>query len=201
MNTYSDALEIKKEEFNVARNLLENGLNIEESSLYIRSLQRLTDLKVLNLSGTFVCIGCGPLPTTLLFAQKSFNIERLIGIDSDPLALDVAKNVYMNVSKLQAEFEESINNINLDSNETVHFFVANMVKPKAEVLKQVWHLASDKSIVIVREPGVHAKSQWEHISDKLDSKEWCVEKVFRQCIYFESRSVLLSKSMQLRTKV
>jgi ribosomal protein L11 methylase PrmA len=135
-----------------------------------------------------------------LFAQKTFNIERLIGIDNDPLALDVAKNVYMHVSNQQAEFEESVSYINLDSNETVHFFIANMVKPKSEVLKQVWHLASNKSIVIVREPVVQAGSQWEHISDKLDAGEWSVAKVFRQCLYFGSRSVLLFKSSQLRKR-
>lgn len=194
MNIYSEHPQIKREEFEVASQLLHHKKDLESSSLYQKSLHRLEELKELKLSGTLICVGCGPLPTTLIFARNNFSLKRLIGIDLDPEALKSAKQVYFHIFNEILETYENLDCIKQSNEEDFHFFIANMVKPKLQVLQQVRGLASEESIVIIREPTKHTSTQWEPISHDITSKEWKVIKEFPACANFGSRSIVLTRA-------
>lgn len=195
MNTYSEDPAIKQEEASIAVKVVEGKKHVEDFSLYNKSLQRLNELKVLNISGSFICVGCGPLPTTLIFAKKNYVLTRLIGIDIDPKALSLAGRVYSYLFGETIETGESLKEFNFQKHdEPLHFFVANMVKPKSEILSSIHSLANKDSIVIVREPSSTLSSDWESISDNLNPTEWKIMKKFQSFPHFASRSILLTKA-------
>lgn len=194
MNICSDNLKIKHREFNLSENFLNLNEELENSHFYLQCLQRLEQLKNLDLFDTFVSVGCGPLPTTLLFADRNYSVSRLIGIDIDPNALSVAKEVCSKVCSTPSEFHESLEEISLQKRHTMHFFVANMVSPKMDTLKTIWDMATQESVIIVREPGTPMQSNWDFISDQLNTREWKLEKKHSTCPYFKSRSIVLRKA-------
>ncbi len=99
----------------------------------------------------FVMVGSGPLPVTLLHVAKRFPGMQITGIDTDPESVHVSRRV---VKKF------GIDNIHLHQldgrmhayQEADIIYVANLVHPKSEVLRQIANTANPGTLVILRDP-------------------------------------------------
>jgi len=98
-----------------------------------------------------IMIGCGPLPVTSLHVADKYPSIKIHALDVDERALKVARQV------IDALELEQINLIH-DGSVSYEFgfasiiYIANLVQPKSEVLRQIAKTAALGTLVILRDP-------------------------------------------------
>lgn len=159
-NFYERIIELDENEkvisdFNneISINNLETYLTNEFNKLFLKDVQiEISKLdKYINSCNTFVMVGCGCLPITLLeFCEKYKNVS-FIGIDNSSEAIRKAINLKEKFKTNNLSFN-IVDGLNYDYKDTDVVFVANTVVPKNDVLRQIAMSAYSKTRIIIRVP-------------------------------------------------
>jgi hypothetical protein len=149
---------IKDEEYNAARDFLsrtdESGIN-ELGLFIVQAYQRvdeMLELKDFTTCKRLIMVGCGPFPMTVIHVLKRYPSIIIEAIDIDKEALVMAKKV---VKKFSLQHKvQLVHSSGVDYNYAGAdiIYIANLVSPKAKVLKRVAKSSQLKTLVILRDP-------------------------------------------------
>jgi len=140
---------------------------------------------------TFVMVGSGPLPETILFLADNTDIQNIIGIDASPEAIaiagDLIKNLgYQNRIQFISSYGEEYDYANAD---VVH--IANSVHNKSKVLNQIAKTCKKGTEILVRVPFGLSALPYETV-DELPSS-LCKKKISQKSPFFKDHCILLEK--------
>ncbi|MBR7800673.1 class I SAM-dependent methyltransferase [Undibacterium fentianense] len=124
----------------------------------------------LELNGkTVVMVGCGQLPVTAIHLCEESQIKKVYALDISAQAIDVVHQLQAKFgwSNLEAQF---CNGNSYDYSEADIVYIANMVRPKAEVIAQVLKTARADAEIIIREPYALGKLWADCAEDTLDAR-------------------------------
>ncbi len=106
-----------------------------------------------NFSGceTFVMVGCGQLPVTALHVLDRTSARNVVCLDVSEKAIEVTEQLKaaLGLDRLRAHLSGGQD---YDFGEASIIYIANMVHPKLDVLKQVLRSSAPDARLIVREP-------------------------------------------------
>ena len=171
--------------------------NKSELSLAGSELKFIDDLH--HSFETFVMVGCGSLPYTMIDFASRYPTKKCIGIDIERLPIDEANNLRIKF-KIENAYYERINGISYDysngGNRSL-IFVANLVKPKQQVLSRIASTAAKDSVVILRNPVAFGKLLYEYadinaIPNLSPIQDWEEHKMYNHN-YTVSTPLLLSR--------
>ena len=144
--------------------------NKSELSLAESELKLIDDLS--HSFETFIMVGCGSLSYTMLDFASRHPTKKCIGIDVERLPIEDANNLRIKF-KIENVYYERINGNSYDysngGNRSL-IFVANLVKPKLQVLSRIASTAAEDSVVILRNPVAFGKLLYEHADTRGISK-------------------------------
>lgn len=98
-----------------------------------------------------VMVGCGSLPVTLLHIRDRTDVPEMIGLDTDSRAVDLVNRQVelFGMSGIRAQCSDG-RHYSYEEADVV--YVANLVAPKAAVLKRVADTLADGACVVLRDP-------------------------------------------------
>ncbi|MCP4469660.1 MAG: hypothetical protein GY815_03055 [Gammaproteobacteria bacterium] len=98
-----------------------------------------------------IMIGCGPLPVTALHVAERCPLIKIYALDVDEKALKVARQV---IDVLEVEQIDLIHDDGVSYQYGIAsiIYIANLVRPKSEVLRQIAKTAAPGTLVILRDP-------------------------------------------------
>ncbi|MDR1819660.1 MAG: methyltransferase [Methanobrevibacter sp.] len=115
---------------------------------YIGLIENESQLVKFNKDKTFVFIGSGPLPLTLIMFNKLFKCK-CIGIEVQTEVADLSRKVIEKLGLKRIEIivgdEKSIKDIDYDI-----LMVAALAEPKERVFANIWDIVSEKTPVLYR---------------------------------------------------
>jgi hypothetical protein len=119
------------------------------------------ELKLLaeGLRGPAVIIGCGARPDSAICLKESGRFTRVVGVDSHPVAVRLARAVTDHV-----EFQVA-DGATFDFKEFIAVLIGNLVAPKADVLDRVRRICRSDALVLVRCPAGLGELFFEPITD------------------------------------
>ncbi|HET8625628.1 MAG TPA: methyltransferase domain-containing protein, partial [Gemmatimonadales bacterium] len=100
---------------------------------------------------TFVMVGCGPLPVTLLHVARRARVPRLVGLEVEPESARDARALCRELGVDTIEVQECDGG-EFDYSEADVIYIANLVRAKRAVLTRVARTARAGARVVVREP-------------------------------------------------
>jgi hypothetical protein len=117
----------------------------------------------------FVLVGCGPLPMTLYHVHDRTEVVELIAIDIEDEAVGIvnetARRFGLNrISAAVASGEQ------YDYSQADIIYVANLVRPKRNVLERIADMAPAGAMVVLREPYSLGRLLTERGVDHLDPR-------------------------------
>lgn len=133
-------------------NDLDKYLTNEFNKLFFQDVRiEMSKLKEHLIGNSFVMVGCGSLPITLLTFCGEYPGISFVGIDNSPEAIRKAIDLKtkFNIENLNFDI---VDGMNYDYNNANTIFVANTVVPKIKVLKQIAMSAQSKARIIIRIP-------------------------------------------------
>ncbi|EGG95021.1 hypothetical protein IMCC1989_1967 [gamma proteobacterium IMCC1989] len=135
-------------------------------------------------------VGCGPFPMTVLHIINKYPSLKVDAIDIDPAALKVTENLIKQLG-LQDKIKLYCNNgLNHDYSLSSIVYIANLVRPKAEVLNKVWQDCKKDTLIVLRDPtesgGIYAEAGLPSAGNKF-----LVEGFGKNDNTFHSRHVFL----------
>lgn len=152
------AIHIKRQEYDAAGRLLEQlgpGAGIDTLGDFAReAYARVADMfewQNFETCRRMTMVGCGPLPVTALHVAARCPHIEIDALDVDEAALEMAARV---ADALEAEgirFRQS-DGIDYGYDDTQIVYIANLVSPKAAVLRRVAQTAPAGTLVILRDP-------------------------------------------------
>jgi hypothetical protein len=139
-----------------------------------------------------VMVGCGPLPVTLWHLLDRTPIERAVGIDADAAAVEFARRASQRMGRERAVFE-SADGRTYDYRGADVIYIANLVRPKADVLARVAQTVPAGTPVILRDPHGVGELLTDRGRDTLDPRQWKVTGEGEGDAGFLSRHVFLRR--------
>lgn len=118
---------------------------------------------------SFVMIGCGRMPVTVLQAKERFPHLDILALDSDATALEEARSLCDAIGLDGVRFELGKGQEHDFAHADI-VFVANMVTPKSETLSRIIDTACAKSQVTLREPYGLGRLWADCAEDRLDPR-------------------------------
>lgn len=114
-------------------------------------------------SKTFVMVGCGSFPITMLVAYERYQHLSIIGIDSSAEAIINAKELKnkLKFNDIVFKIEDGIN-YNYINEDTI--FIANLVIPKTKVLKRIAMTCKPGTKILLRVPIVYGSLLSEDVN-------------------------------------
>jgi hypothetical protein len=117
----------------------------------------------------FVMVGCGPLPMTLYHVHDRTAVTELIAIDVDLHAVETvnatARNFGLNRVAAHALSGEEFDFAGADV-----VYVANLVRPKRQVLARIADTAPETAAIVLRDPYSLGRLLTERGTDDLDPR-------------------------------
>ncbi len=184
--------QISEQEKKLARLFLNKEIDLVEDDFYQKSIERNQALSSLGTFDQFICIGCGPIPSTLFAAEKFSMSAELIGIDLDLEALVLARQVSERLG-IEIDFYSSLADIELLMQRRI-YYIANLVVGKKEVLEEI--LEREKGlngefVLVVREPTKSGEGHAESLRQKLDLDKFKFELLGEASEIFHSQNYLI----------
>ncbi len=190
---------IKSQEYIAANKILKDSEN-ERELLSIDSLgpfaveaySRVADMfswSDFETCKQFIMIGCGPLPVTLLHVADKCPDINILGIDIDNESIEMAKRVVRRLGLQTIELQHNDGISYVYSGASI-IYVANLVFPKAEVLKQISRSAEPGSLVILRDPTKNGSHLADVGFDAID-ESYSIEGMGIENEMFQSKHVFL----------
>ena len=178
----------------VASEFINSDLPLMSFSFYQNAYRRVSDLEKYLNAKNLLMIGMGPVPMTLIYASQNGLAEKSLGIDMDPEAVELAKQLN---SKLK------LNNIFFDYTDGRDFsysgfdsvFIANLVVGKAEILQKLARELPNGTSVVLRDPWGPGKNIAEVGLDSLEDC-WEIEAKGEKCPNFFSQNVFLKLNLR-----
>ena len=99
----------------------------------------------------FVLIGCGPLPMTLYHVHDRTKVPELIAVDLNAASIDLVKRTAQAFSLARVATRETAGEAYDFSGADV-IYVANLVRPKKEVLRRIADTAPRHAVIVLRDP-------------------------------------------------
>ena len=138
---------------------------------------------------SFVMVGCGPWPVTLMSVADRCPDMSITGLDIDPEALDTARKV-ISASVFDRIGVAKSDGVAFSYVDSEIVYVANLVSPKTLVLDQIAATARIGTLVVLRDPTTAGKHLAESGIDSLGSC-YVLEGVGLDSEVFHSRHVFL----------
>lgn len=184
--------EISDHEKKLAQLFLKNELDLKNEVFFQKSIERNKNLKRLGFFDQLICIGCGPIPSTLLAAAEFSMGLQFVGIDHDDEALILARQV---VDRLGVNIllKSSLLETQLLGNRRL-YYIANLVVGKKTVFEEILEKEVCKSgefYIIVRDPTAEGAGNAENLRDKLDEKKFQFEILGEPSDVFKSQNYLI----------
>jgi trans-aconitate methyltransferase len=145
--------------------------------------------KDFHAGNSFVMVGCGPLPVTLLHVADRYPTLNIHGLDSDKQSIEVARQVLDVFGVAKAELLHT-DGTAFDYAHAKIVYVANLVYPKSAVLKQICRSGRCGTLVILRDP----TESGTHLADvglNAIDKNFSIEGVGKSNRMFASRHIFL----------
>lgn len=141
--------------------------------------------------GTFIMVGCGPLPATLFCIHENTDVQAIIGVDNNQEAIDFAKKLieYQELPRIQVR---KMNGIDFNYQKADVIYVANLVSPKKKILNQILETSKRDVQVILRDPYGMGTLLSESGMEDLDSRFQCIGEGIEN-EYFLSKHFFLRK--------
>jgi hypothetical protein len=150
---------VREQEWLAAKELLGGtqggGLSLAQAGEFAqRTYARVADMFThVDFSGCrrFVMVGSGPLPATLLHVLDRTPVAKAIGLDVDTEAIDIARQLARSFAIPGLEIlQEDGGSYDYAAADVV--YIANLVVPKAKVLRRVSETARIGIQVVLRDP-------------------------------------------------
>ena len=195
-SSYYHAIELA-EALSLEKKLHSDGqsiLKIFDQEFSRNAYLRITDtLDFIDFSqcGTFIMIGCGPLPTTLFCIHENTDVQAIIGVDNNQEAIDSAKKLieYQEFPRIQVR---KMDGIDFNYQKADVIYVANLVSPKKKILNQILETAKKDVQVILRDPYGMGMLLSESGMEDLDPRFQCIGEGIKNR-YFLSKHFFLKK--------
>ncbi len=136
-----------------------------------------------------VMVGSGPLPATLMHIARNHPQINLTGLDIDGEALLVGRRVLALFGLDRVRLAQG-DGLTHDYGGAQIVYVANLVSPKAGVLRRIAETAAAGTLVVLRDPTDAGRDQAEAGIDALDPR-LCLEGTGVDSQRFQSRHVFL----------
>lgn len=176
----------------VAKRYLAGLIDLNDDDFFLSIYGRNDSMKKLDGLTTFVMVGCGALPGTMAFFSSLFCC-RMIGVDIDPEALELAEKVMGKMQK-KADFFYHLSDIDWRAtDENVVVYIANLVVGKNEVLEYVYEVPANTMRVVLREPIMVKEGGVESALQTLDEKKWLILTEEDHHSGFNSKNVYLTR--------
>jgi SAM-dependent methyltransferase len=173
----------------IATDFIKSDLPLESFSFYQNAYRRVSDLEKYLKAKSLLMIGMGPVPATLIYASQNGLVEKSIGIDVDPEAVELAKQLNSKLKLKNISFEytdgRDFSYSGFDS-----VFIANLVVGKAEILQKLASELPNGTSVVLRDPWGPGKNIAEVGLDSLEDC-WEIEAKGEKCPNFFSQNVFL----------
>ncbi len=147
-----------------------SGLMLEDfgSRIYER-VHDLFDQLDFSSCHRFVMVGCGPLPGTLLHVMDSTGVARIIGLDTDKVAVSTVNRLAerFGLDRLSAV---DCDGSSYDYKDADIVYVANLVHGKMKVLCRIADTVKDGTDVVLRDPSSIGTILTESGSKDLDAR-------------------------------
>lgn len=137
-----------------------------------------------------VMIGCGPLPVTALHVADKYPAIKIYALDADAKALKVAQRVIDALEVGQISFIHD-DSVSYEFAFASIIYIANLVRPKREVLRQISKTAAPGTLVVLRDPTRAGTAVAEAGIDHLGSS-------YKIEGFGEDNDVFMSKHVYLR---
>jgi hypothetical protein len=125
----------------------------------------------------FLMVGCGSLPTTLLLYCQKYPNERFVGIDNSAEAIYHAKKLKQQFQIANLSFD-MIDGVDYNYENVSTILVANSVKPKMKVLKQIAMSAKQGTRIIIRIPHLAGNLFSEDVDYQMIPRVRRIEEIF-----------------------
>ena len=148
------------------------GAGIEQSSEWGRgAYDRVVDMfdqVDFSRCRRFAMVGCGPLPVTALHISDRTEVPEILALDIDAEALALAERLVERLGLARIRVQ-SANGSAFDFSGTDVIYVANLVSPKASVLRRIAGTAAPGAQVILRNPYAAGHLLAEDGTEDLDA--------------------------------
>ncbi|ROZ75747.1 class I SAM-dependent methyltransferase [Ramlibacter sp. WS9] len=115
---------------------------------------------------TFVMVGCGPLPVTALQVLDRSSVQNVVCLDVSEKAID-ADNRLKAALGLDRLHPRLSNGTDFDFGPASVIYIANMVMPKLDVVKQALRTSAANAQLVVREPYSLGRLWTERVEPEL----------------------------------
>jgi hypothetical protein len=101
--------------------------------------------------GTFVMVGCGPLPATLFCIHENTDLQTIRGLDNDKVATDSATELIAHLRLPRIRIEKR-DGTDFDYQKTDVIYIANLASPKKKILDRIRETAKKDVQIVLRDP-------------------------------------------------
>lgn len=135
-------------------------------------------------------VGCGPFPMTVLHIISKYPSIKIDAIDIDSEAIKITRKL---ITKLGLESTVTLhcnNGLDHDYSGSSIIYIANLVRPKKEVLGKVWSDCEKNTLVVLRDPTASGNAFAESGLSSIGN-EFIVDGFGKNDSVFHSRHVFL----------
>lgn len=130
---------------------------------------RMLALADLTTRRSFLMVGCGPLPDTLLYMHDRTSIETLVGVERDADAQRMARELVERFDRRRIEIRKA-DGAEVDYSAFDVICCSVFAAPRSQIIERIARTARDDCLVLFRDPVFTGTLLFESILDGLPAR-------------------------------
>lgn len=193
------AVKIKRQEYDAAERLLQNhqrGLSIDDLGEFAsETYHRVQDMFTLTdfiTSRQLVMVGCGPFPATALHIAHRFPQISITALDTDRDSINMCQKIVNALGYGDSIMPIHCSGTAYDYCNAEIAYIANLVRPKSEVLARIAATININSLAVLRDP-THRGLAVAECGLLVLRDQWKIEGMGQENDRFSSKNVFLRR--------